>query len=440
MSFPTPDLSYPTAAFPPFEANNLHGIICEGPIDKDCLSKEKVKKTFLHFTAINSGMLFCQANKLPISFLIGHKIPLDSLAPNSKVSAITTSAEKNYTNLEFAIANAQSSYPDSRIMVYGALTRRIDHTIHNLSLLLKYPGKVCLASQKEIVFGASFKEATSCWLNVKVEGYKTIGFFPIDGPSGSLHLRTQSESIVVSRDLMNFKLCQLPYNLTSLQLRSFKGKFVIYMHKDRIYNSPTVEDLVKDQAITIKDTSFLDKGVIKAFNILFFLRKMPSIKLVSGTEVIYVILPSSEPKPFTDLRGRVVSLIPFCGSVSGIKTEGLKWEIGQENSCDTLDHTHNGISNIVISNSFTVKILQKNDTINGLLLLVVTNITVPSDKITPASSKKSNISSEKSNTSSEKSDYKEGISKINLPSICSKTTVSFPSSQATSKVSEYSNN
>jgi thiamine pyrophosphokinase len=348
-------------AFPPADTSVRHGIVCEGNFEIDQQLQKRINSSS-EITAINGGVFTCANLQCKITHVIGDKIDLQKLPPHKYKSVLTTRADRMKTHLESAIENARNNSPNSFIMVYGALTRRIDKVINSLFLLLRDPGRLFLESRDEIAFGYNSKMGN---IEVDMSLFKTISFFPINGSvtdlivtepnNGATHLvKTLAGKVEVYR----------PETSGKVMIRLREGEMVIHLHKEQLWPTNSIAEEANSGSIRV--TSFQNKKLLKVIEYLFHLSITPYLKLISDTESISLIREGA-PYSGVSLIGRVVSLIAFGGPVYGIKTEGLKWEYGQENSRNDLHRDFIGMSNVVKQNQLSIKVL------TGNLLFVITN-------------------------------------------------------------------
>jgi thiamine pyrophosphokinase len=75
----------------------------------------------------------------------------DSAQPPENLPKILYPRDKDKTDLELAIELCSACSPE-KMAVFGALGRRTDHALYNLSLLTRYPGALCFQSEGETLF------------------------------------------------------------------------------------------------------------------------------------------------------------------------------------------------------------------------------------------------------------------------------------------------
>lgn len=134
--------------------------------------------------AIDGGLLYCEQMKLTPSLILGD---FDSASPAllQKYSTVSQwrNEDQNTTDLEKGL-DFLAQFPLEKISVYGALGKRIDHTLTNITLLSRFPGKVLFETEKETLFVIDRKVSLTCYkgqtlsliaLNGNVTGITTSG-------------------------------------------------------------------------------------------------------------------------------------------------------------------------------------------------------------------------------------------------------------------------
>jgi thiamine pyrophosphokinase len=159
-----------------FMASHM-AMVCGAPIPNLLKVKEKIT-SFPILVAVDGGANHCLQMDLKPDLLIGD---FDSIGSNAQETfqstpRISYSPEKNETDLELALKLL--FHPQiERIAVFGALGGRTDHTLGNLTLLARYPGKVFLESDSETLFVISGKA------KIPTHPGQMISLIPLHGPA-----------------------------------------------------------------------------------------------------------------------------------------------------------------------------------------------------------------------------------------------------------------
>jgi len=151
-------------------------IICTAPI-ADLLSIKKRIIEFPLLIAVDGGANHCHEMGLQPDLILGD---LDSVDPHvlktfSDVPQKRYPTHKDKTDLEFALELAFHLQIEE-IIVFGALGGRTDHTLVNVALLSRYPGKVFLETESERLF------VIPQHVELTVEPGQTISLIPLNGP------------------------------------------------------------------------------------------------------------------------------------------------------------------------------------------------------------------------------------------------------------------
>lgn len=145
----------------------------------------KIKKRIANFPvliAVDGGANYCHLLGLKPDLLIGD---FDSAKPEvlkhfSDIPQKRFPTDKDHTDLELATELIFHSQVEE-VVVFGALQDRTDHTLSNLILLSRYPGKLFLESSNERLFVIDRK--------VMLETYpgQQISLIPMNGPAKGIH-------------------------------------------------------------------------------------------------------------------------------------------------------------------------------------------------------------------------------------------------------------
>jgi len=104
------------------------------------------------YVAIDGGLNHCAALGLTPPFLVGD---MDSIDPEIRkkfpqIKELKFDRDKDATDLELGLEFLIKKKPKS-ITIFAGFGDRVDHSLANLLLLSRYPGKVFLETEKEIL-------------------------------------------------------------------------------------------------------------------------------------------------------------------------------------------------------------------------------------------------------------------------------------------------
>lgn len=113
--------------------------------------------------AVDGGLATCLELGRSPSLVIGDfdSASEATLLSLEEVEKIHT-PDQNYTDLEKALAFVFKRFNPSHVTVCGALGRRLDHTLTNICLLCRYPGKVSYETDSEVCFSLLKESQVEC--------------------------------------------------------------------------------------------------------------------------------------------------------------------------------------------------------------------------------------------------------------------------------------
>lgn len=316
---------------------SLHGkerepfvsIVCNGKLPLSPKLKDKILEGDA-VIGVDGGLNHCHRMEITPDWMVGD---FDSVAPyvleqfRGNVEHIQLPRAKAVTDLEHAVEEALLRYPGKKIVVFGALGGRIDHTLGNLFLLLRNPGIVSIETDEQLLFAID-KQTGEIELSSNMG--KTVALFPLMGPVQNLRFQ--------GRFLPN--LDKRPLYCTRLKKKNRlaveKGSVLVVIDKRQLkcleHNRFSFDSHPATPLIYLLDA-------------LFRLAANPSsAPLKTKNETVYYLSPASPPLTFPAQKGETISIIPFYGNAAGVKTRGLKWELGKE--LDSLENGTQGISNV----------------------------------------------------------------------------------------------
>ncbi len=157
-------------------AHSRIAIICNAPIENVSSLKDTIS-SYPVLIAVDGGIKHCNALGLNPDLIVGD---FDSADPKllEHYNAIPKKhypKDKDKTDLEIALELVYRPEIEE-ITVFGALGERTDHTLANLILLSRYPGKVFLQTNNERMFVINKQ--------VQITTYpgQLISLIPLNGP------------------------------------------------------------------------------------------------------------------------------------------------------------------------------------------------------------------------------------------------------------------
>jgi thiamine pyrophosphokinase len=154
---------------------SLHttAIIANGQID----FPEIIKPLILRHSrviAVDGGLAHCKRMGITPHLIVGD---FDSCPPNllneyPKIPRVSLPTHKDQTDLEVAIDQAKNE----KITLYGAWGHRIDHSLTNALLLCRFPGRMHMETEKELVFAINSHTQLDCFAG------QTLSLIPLCGP------------------------------------------------------------------------------------------------------------------------------------------------------------------------------------------------------------------------------------------------------------------
>ena len=139
-------------------------------------SAEKVRKCD-RIIAVDGGLNHCHKWGLSPQLIIGDMDSADeaALAAFEGVLRKPFPKDKDKTDLQLAVEYAFAD-GESRLVIFGGLGRRIDHSLSNIILLTLFPGKLYIETESELLFVIGSKVTLCC------DRGQTVSLIPLNGP------------------------------------------------------------------------------------------------------------------------------------------------------------------------------------------------------------------------------------------------------------------
>lgn len=114
--------------------------------------------------AVDGGLKYCDKMEITPDFMIGD---FDSADPKllekyKDIPKSTYPRDKDFTDLELAIVKAQEFNPQ-KIILYAVLGKRTDHSLYNLNLLGRMPGKLWIETESETLYAIRDHVVIDCY-------------------------------------------------------------------------------------------------------------------------------------------------------------------------------------------------------------------------------------------------------------------------------------
>lgn len=140
-----------------------------------------IKKLIVQYSKIiivDGGLSHCRKMNLSPLLIVGD---FDSAIPSdiefyNEVDKKIYPVDKDLTDLELAIQEALEIGAD-KIALFGALGKRIDHGLKNLSLVYQMAGKLVIESEYETIFAISGNQKIDCSPD------QTLSLIPFGNPA-----------------------------------------------------------------------------------------------------------------------------------------------------------------------------------------------------------------------------------------------------------------
>jgi thiamine pyrophosphokinase len=152
-------------------------LIANGAI-QDPVKTAALVKTYSSVIAVDGGLVHCAKMGIMPDLLVGDldSIPDGLLESYPDLPIRRFSVNKDETDLELALQGIYT--PEvAKVTIFGGLEKRTDHLLANLNLLRRYPGKVFLENENELIFVLMGSNEIPC------RAGQTISFMPLADPT-----------------------------------------------------------------------------------------------------------------------------------------------------------------------------------------------------------------------------------------------------------------
>jgi thiamine pyrophosphokinase len=158
-------------------------LICNAPIEEISRLKERIA-AFPVLIAVDGGINHCHRMGLTPDLIVGD---FDSADPTilkkySHIPEKRVPKDKDKTDLEIALELIYHAGVEE-ITIFGALGGRTDHTLGNLILLSRYPGKLFCETAMERVFVVDHQTV------IATHPGQVISLIPLNGPVSGIETK-----------------------------------------------------------------------------------------------------------------------------------------------------------------------------------------------------------------------------------------------------------
>jgi thiamine pyrophosphokinase len=152
-------------------------LIANGAIHNPSALASRIKH-YQEIIAVDGGLYYLDLMGICPDLIVGDldSIPQELLKKYSHVPIHSLSIDKDKTDLEWAVELLIAKSEIEKITIFGALEKRSDHALGNLHILRRYPRRVSIESETELIFAIQGKSEISCKIG------QTISFIPLGGP------------------------------------------------------------------------------------------------------------------------------------------------------------------------------------------------------------------------------------------------------------------
>ena len=128
--------------------------------------------------AVDGGLRYCKAANLSPLYVVGDfdSCPKELLHEFSALPSLSLPHDKDQTDLEVAIEEEWKK-GSQQITLFGAWGNRIDHSLTNALLLGRYPNKLRLQTETELLFAIQGTTKIPCKTG------QTLSLIPLYGPA-----------------------------------------------------------------------------------------------------------------------------------------------------------------------------------------------------------------------------------------------------------------
>jgi thiamine pyrophosphokinase len=196
-------------------------IVANGQIDSPQVIRPLILK-HERIVAVDGGLIYCHQMGITPSLIVGDfdSCPDTLLELYRDVPKIKLQVDKDETDLEVAIKNEEGN-----ITLFGAWGKRIDHSLCNLFLLTRWPEKVRIETEKEILFAIHQSTHLSCLAG------QTLSLFPVGGSANGIRskgLKWELRNVQLDKDFFSISNISLE---SQVEISVESGQLICILNK-----------------------------------------------------------------------------------------------------------------------------------------------------------------------------------------------------------------
>jgi thiamine pyrophosphokinase len=205
------------------QASRSIALVANGDISNYTLIKPLIE-AHDRVIAVDGGLVHCHNMDIVPDCIVGDfdSTPKELLELYSHIPHEKFPREKDYSDLELAIAAANPAAVE-KIVLYGAMGKRMDHALYNIQLMCRYPSKVFIETEFESLMGL---EGTQ---RIKTVKGQTVSLIPV--ATGPVTVTTKGLKWELSHAVLSHHLMSLS-NIAlgdSIEVHVEKGVLVLVL-------------------------------------------------------------------------------------------------------------------------------------------------------------------------------------------------------------------
>lgn len=184
---------------PHFTDNYSTALVVNGAMH-DFAFMAKLIHVYGYKIAVDGGLYHCSQMHLQPDLVIGDCDSIDPLFLNSysHIPVKKFSTDKDETDTELALKEVPST--SKKIGIFGAMEKRTDHSLSNLHLLRRSPGKIFIETEYETIFSIEGKATISC------QPGQTISLIPMGNTPKGIYtkgLKWELKDAILDKNFMS---------------------------------------------------------------------------------------------------------------------------------------------------------------------------------------------------------------------------------------------
>jgi thiamine pyrophosphokinase len=196
-------------------------IVASGQINSPQILRPLILK-HERIIAADGGLIYCHQMGITPSLIVGDfdSCPQELLSLYPDVPKLKLHVDKDETDLEVAIKNEEGA-----VTLFGAWGKRIDHSLCNLLLLTRWPEKLKIETEDELLFAIQKSTYFPC------SAGQTLSLFPINGVASGVKskgLKWELQNIQLDKDFFSISnICVSDHVELSLE----SGQLICVLNK-----------------------------------------------------------------------------------------------------------------------------------------------------------------------------------------------------------------